>query len=454
MTDTLRLFLVLFLITTENNALYCPNQKSIEQSLAESNIPGAVIVVVNATDVLYEQAFGYQSILPQVSMNVDKSIFTIASISKTFIAVAVMQLVEKQLIDLDTDINQYLSEPDRKIFHPHYPSHSITLRKLLSHSASIAVNTQGWINFYRPGDSAFMETTLADICFTYINPNTSNRLPEPPGSVTYYSNEGSALAALVVERMTKMPYDQYVLKNIFKPLNIDITKMGVHLADFENQEDLVRHYTYASNASYLPVWKQLLPQFNLTPLSATFPTWIEFPFFSIIGYPAGLWGMSARSLSIFLRMIMSQGSTIVTRQSIAAMRTIVGGGRIPYHQKKPSKNAKELLQEPHFGLCWYWETTSKGVRYMGHSGTLLGMKHLILINEKNTVGVIVLTNGDNRQTIYLSRENLGTITNIHMSLFQCFESNANKSISFRRDGRLLGYFYTVMCVCLALLINK
>ncbi|CAF4837996.1 unnamed protein product, partial [Rotaria socialis] len=52
-----------------------------------------------------------------------------------------------------------------------------------------------------------METTLADICFTYINPNTSNRLPEPPGSVTYYSNEGSALAALVVERMTKMPYD-------------------------------------------------------------------------------------------------------------------------------------------------------------------------------------------------------------------------------------------------------
>ncbi|CAF5051806.1 unnamed protein product, partial [Rotaria socialis] len=81
--------------------------------------------------------------------------------------------------------------------------------------------------------------------------------------------------------------------------------------------------------SYLPVWKQLLPQFNLTPLSTTFPTWIEFPFFSIIGYPAGLWRMSARSLSIFLRMIMSQGSTIVTRQSIAAMRTIVGGGRIP-----------------------------------------------------------------------------------------------------------------------------
>ncbi|CAF4681516.1 unnamed protein product, partial [Rotaria magnacalcarata] len=50
------------------------------QPRAESNIPGAVIVVVNATDVLYEQAFDYQSILPQVSMNVDKSIFAVASI--------------------------------------------------------------------------------------------------------------------------------------------------------------------------------------------------------------------------------------------------------------------------------------------------------------------------------------------------------------------------------------
>ncbi|CAF1388044.1 unnamed protein product [Rotaria magnacalcarata] len=230
--------------------------------------------------------------------------------------------------------------------------------------------------------------------------------------------------------------------------------MGVHLADFENQEDLVHHYAYVSNASYLPLWKQLLPQFNLTQLSTSFPTWIEFPFFSIIGYPADLWRMSARSLSIFLRMFMNQGSTIVTRQSIAEMRTIVGAGRIPYYQKKSSKNTKELLQESHFGLGWYWETASKGVRYMGHSGTLLGMKHLILVNEKNTVGVIVLTNEDNRRTIYLSRENPGTTTNIHMSLFQCFESNANKSTSLRRDGRLLGYFYTVICACLALLINK
>ena len=51
-------------------------------------------------------------------MDIDKSIFPLASISKTFIAAAVMQLVEEELVDLDTDINVYLLEPQKRIFHP------------------------------------------------------------------------------------------------------------------------------------------------------------------------------------------------------------------------------------------------------------------------------------------------------------------------------------------------
>lgn len=59
-------------------------------------------------------------------MDLDKSICFLASISKTFIGIAVMQLVEQELVDLDADINQYLSEPQKRIFHPRYPSYSIT----------------------------------------------------------------------------------------------------------------------------------------------------------------------------------------------------------------------------------------------------------------------------------------------------------------------------------------
>jgi CubicO group peptidase (beta-lactamase class C family) len=244
----------------------CPDRQSIEESLSKVHIPGAAIVVVNASDILYEQAFGYQSLSPKQPMNVDNSIFAIASVSKTFIDVAVMQLVEDELVDLDTDVNIYLSEPQKRVFHPGYPTHSITLRRLLSHTASIAVDRQIGNNYFRQGDTAFVES-LADVCYKHINPNTTNWLPKPPGTAVFYSNEGSALAALVVERVAKMPFIDYVEANILKPLGIDINKTGVRLADFPNIEDLVKHYAYASDTSYLEVWNEKLPQINITRIS-------------------------------------------------------------------------------------------------------------------------------------------------------------------------------------------
>lgn len=151
--------LVLVSIVAVSSGSNCPDRQSIEQSLKKVHIPGAAIVVVNASGILYEQAFGYQSLSPTQSLDVHKSIFTLASISKTFVGVAVMQLVQKELVDLDTDVNEYLSEPNRRISHPQYPSHSITLRKLLSHSASIDVKNQSLGTFFQPDDTAFTSQT-------------------------------------------------------------------------------------------------------------------------------------------------------------------------------------------------------------------------------------------------------------------------------------------------------
>ncbi|CAF4429989.1 unnamed protein product, partial [Adineta steineri] len=76
-----------------------------------------------------------------------------------------------------------------------------------------------------------------------------------------------------------------------------------------------------------------------------------------------------------------------------------------------------------FGLSWYWRTMSNGRRYIGHSGSLPGMVHLMLIDEKNSVGVIVLTNGDTNEPNGVSRGISQTLAEIHMSLFQCFETD-------------------------------
>jgi CubicO group peptidase (beta-lactamase class C family) len=255
----LSVLVALFMIV---NSKECPTRSSIEQSLLDAHIPGAVMLVVNTTDILYQEAFGYQSFLPKQLMNIDKSIFILASISKTFIATAVMQLVESKQLDLDTDINQYLWSLDPKISHPLYPTHSITLRQLLSHSASIGKNFEVENNFFQIDDKALTETTLAEVCFNFLSHNASNWLPYQPGTVTLYSNVGSSLAALIVERVAKISYEQYIKDNILKPLGIDVSKAGFRLSDIEDQSNLVKHYSF--NSSILNDWNEYTPQLNIT----------------------------------------------------------------------------------------------------------------------------------------------------------------------------------------------
>jgi hypothetical protein len=73
---------------------------SIENRLQNVHIPGLAAIVVDSTNILYEEGFGYQS-----------------PISKTFTALVTMQLLETSLLNLDTDVNQYLKVPMR-IFYP------------------------------------------------------------------------------------------------------------------------------------------------------------------------------------------------------------------------------------------------------------------------------------------------------------------------------------------------
>ena len=416
----------------------CPTREWIEKSLNNSRVPGAAIVVVNGTQTLYEQTFGYHSFCPARFVDAEKSIFSLASISKTLVAVAVMKLVEEERLDLDANVNQYLSELDYRVFHPNYTSHSITLRRLLSHSASIAVPEAVQLGLYRLDDVAFEQMTLAQTLFTHVNGNTSNWLPRPPGSVSFYSNDGLSLAGLVVERVAKMPFDQYVKANILQPLQIDTSRVGIRLADFADREELVKHYAYAYNSSQLAIWRQGMPQLNVTPCLSQdgFPTWLCIPLFSFSSYPAGLFRMSARSLSIFLRMFVNNGSSLLSARSIAEMKLIVGGGLIPYYDADAMNAAG--VPVPSFGLSWYWQTLSDGRRYLGHSGALPGARHSMLINEEHTIGMIILTNADSNVPAERSREVQKLLENIHQSLFRCYEIDMAKSSAFHPRSALTG----------------
>ena len=134
--------------------------------------------------------------------------------------------------------------------------------------------------------------------------------------------------------------------------------------------------------------------------------------------------MSAYSLSLFLQMFINNGSSVLDAASIFEMRKIVGDGTIPYYSQNTFTNT-EGLPSLRYGLSWYWATLSDGRRYIGHSGALPGSRHWMLVNEKNTLGTIFLSNGDSNGPDNRTFNVYRTLESIQMKLFECFDVDSH-----------------------------
>lgn len=94
---------------------------------------GLVVAVTRNGEVLFEEGYGYADVANQVRMDPERTVLRVASISKSFTATAVMQLVEQGTLDLDRDINDYLDFQIPAAF-----GRPVTLRHLLTHTAGFA----------------------------------------------------------------------------------------------------------------------------------------------------------------------------------------------------------------------------------------------------------------------------------------------------------------------------
>ncbi|MHA2308350.1 MAG: serine hydrolase domain-containing protein, partial [Candidatus Heimdallarchaeaceae archaeon] len=160
----------------------------ILDQLDENDIPGMSISVVQDGELFFTRGYGYYDRWLLESVDPNGTLFRIGSISKTFNAIAVLQLVEDGLLNLDTDVNEYLTE--FKI--PETYTEAITLRHLLTHSAGFE-------------ESRFAVIVDSPFYLEPLEETLKNGIPErvrPPGELTAYSNYGTALAGYIVQLKT------------------------------------------------------------------------------------------------------------------------------------------------------------------------------------------------------------------------------------------------------------
>jgi CubicO group peptidase (beta-lactamase class C family) len=179
----------------------------IEAQLRAFDLPGAAVVVVHRGEILHSRGYGYADM--EAGRRFDtRTVFRTASVSKLFTATAVMQLVERGLIDLDEDVSTYID-----IAVPATYAAPVTMRHLLTHTAGFDDRMLGTsASKHRPEDVIPVRDFLT-------SRDAAPRV-RPPGMLISYSNHGMALAGYVVERLSGKPFEDYIDEHIHHRLGM------------------------------------------------------------------------------------------------------------------------------------------------------------------------------------------------------------------------------------------
>jgi len=151
--------------------------------IAGAEAPGASVIVVRSGQVLHEKGYGLASLEHGVP-NTPYTVFRLGSVTKQFTAMAILQLADRGILDLDDTVARYL--PDA----PH--AEEITIRHLLTHTSGLVA--------------------LGD-----------DPLEFPPGERVNYRNEGYILLGRIIEKVSGSSYEVYLRENIFEPLGMEST---------------------------------------------------------------------------------------------------------------------------------------------------------------------------------------------------------------------------------------
>jgi CubicO group peptidase (beta-lactamase class C family) len=307
--------------------------------LERSDIAGASVLVMKDGNVLLAKGYGYADMKSKRPVDPAWTIFRLASISKLFTWISVMQLEEQGKLNLDTDVNRYLDFQIRPAFNK-----PITLRNLMTHTGGF-------------------EETINDIIFTdpkkavslrdYLIRNQPMRI-YPPGEIPAYSNYGVGLASYIVQRTSGEPFEQYVQEHIFAPLGM------------------------TASSFYQPIEKLLtgLPSEGYRG-NTTKPA-VGFEFFNPVG--AGGVSSSAADMGRLGQALLNggelDGKRILKPETLAEMW-------------KPQFQASNQLPPICMG---FYQTWRNGLRWIGHEGDLIAFHSLFFVEPQQKLVLFVSYN--------------------------------------------------------------
>lgn len=335
----LALYLLCFECTPDRSAQDI--EKSLDGYFAAifgQDEPGACISIMKDDQVVYSRAYGLADLETKEPITT-KTLFNLGSITKPFVAYAILMLRDQGKLSLNDPLSKYFAEFKNKAI-----AEKVTLFHLLTHTSGLPDIRKV------TEDSVFYLTAKDDENWAPIL--QADSLNFEPGEAYEYSNPAFNALALIIEQVSGMKWQEFVEDNIFRPSGM----MTSTITDGSHPEAGVAH-AYERTAS----------------------GWIEDdygeePTFAAAGN-GGVWS-SAEELGKFERAIRQavflEESTIEESQEIA----------IPAHWKGE--------ESPFIGFSWFIGQTKEGYQIVEHTGTQGGFYgHYISVPTKKVLYVIL-----------------------------------------------------------------
>lgn len=196
---------LIFFSCKTQNSISKEQIKSINSFLSSEVKTGfsGTVLISNNNKILLNQGYGLADREQNIQNN-ESTIFEIASITKLFTVVSILKLAEKGELSLTNKINQHLGDFNSK-------KDLATINHLLLHTAGLV--PKGFELDYST-KSSFLKSVK------------NSPIESIPGEKYRYTNAGYIMLAAIIEEVSKMSYEDYLIENIFKPLNLSNTTFG------------------------------------------------------------------------------------------------------------------------------------------------------------------------------------------------------------------------------------
>lgn len=334
----------------------------VKTEMEKWDVPGAAVLGIKDGKVFFSEGFGYRDLEKKLPVD-SKTIFPIASCTKTFTSFTVGLLVDEGKVDWDTPVREYYSE---LMMYDKYVTEHITPRDVLCHRSGLPRHDRVWMYAGLSRDDLMSR-------LRYLQPNHGFR------EIFQYNNIVYSISGVVVEKVSGMRWEDFVEKRIFKPLEMESSSLFIDEIIKSDNHSLP--YALKHNRSDMKTDNSLENSVRQIPFHAVNTTG-----------PASCINSNLEDMAKWIMLHLNEGLTgetqLISRETIKEIHS-------PQMSIPTEGEFKAFICEAtpmiSYGLGWVVQPFN-GRMMFNHSGGIDGFSAIISFMPQEKTGVMVLTN--------------------------------------------------------------